>query len=185
MNAAPLIHSELTHESRRRVVRSTLLFVAMLAMLGIFLSKAGLHSASVKTIAFGLNGVVLLTMCYVGACSTQVRISDDVAYLWSIAAPVLPLTCTDAWSEPTPFLPSLKCALLIAAIGAAVLLGMRLGLGSVRRRFGGARILQGAVAALTGALAVGLVCPCHDALHLTSHAVGAALVSFVVYRAAL
>lgn len=73
---------------------------------------------------------------------------------------------------------SVQCLAMAVLLGFAALLTTRLVLGRHRRRTGGASRMQGVAAALAGAMVIGLHCPLDSALHLASHAAGAALVGW-------
>jgi hypothetical protein len=175
MNAHEAIRLDMASESRRRAVRSALVFAALIALLTAFLHQTGLSpNLSIHTMAFGVNGLVLMTACYLASCSPEVRVSEDAASLWMLGGPALPLLAADRFIGTTGS-NAAACAAMVIIVGLTTLLLIQLDLGSVRRRFGGAPALRATSAALAATLAIGLHCPRHDALHLMSHVAGAAL----------
>jgi hypothetical protein len=174
MDALAQIRSELAQDARSRRLRGGLLLLLFgLFVLGFGAAK-GLRSDLTPRDLVALAGALSFVLLGIAAAiAPALWLSDRTATILAAIAFASPLIAATGFE---PQLSGLSCFLTIGGIGVGALLVARMILGPVRRRFGGAALLQAVACTSIGLLAVGLECPATDGLHLLIHAGAAVLV---------
>src|SRR5688572_31155877 len=171
MNQVADIVADLGLEERKRRLRSIGLLAGLLALVAAFPAANGLRPLSIGTLAVVVNGLVLLIVVGVPSSRSSIRVSGEGAFALTMFGTLLPLLAAETFSGHAEPLAAgaAECFVSTLAVGFVALLAIRVGLGSVRRRFGGVLQMQGTAAALVATLSIGLHCPHVSVLHLSSH----------------
>src|SRR5688572_6028299 len=136
MNQVADIVADLGLEERKRRLRSIGLLAGLLALVAAFPAANGLRAISIGTLAVVVNGLVLLIVVGVPSSRSSIRVRGEGAFALAMFGTLLPLLAAETLSENAELAAAAaECFVSMLAVGFVALLAIRVGLGSVRRRF--------------------------------------------------